>query len=85
MGGRGRITRIFEKKKNTAPLLHLYYGAYISCDQQLRTEAKKTDTSHVRKKKKKKKKKRKKKKNHCLRYTQRAVVSKSRKLTGFTI
>lgn len=42
IGGWERITRIFEKKQNTAPLLHLYYGAYISCDQQLKTEEKNT-------------------------------------------
>lgn len=33
--------RIFEKKENTAKLLPLYYGAYISCDQQVKTEDKK--------------------------------------------
>lgn len=36
-----RITRIFEKKENTAKLLPLYYGAYTSCDQQVKTEDKK--------------------------------------------
>lgn len=30
-GGRGRITRVFENKENTALLLHLYLWAYISC------------------------------------------------------